>query len=306
MMRAETAQKRVTEMARWQYGLVTTAQFHAAGFDRNSIQHLVQTGWLTPVRQHVYRIDAVVPTWRSAALAAVLAAGDGAVVSYYSAGALWDLLDPSDLEGRLEVTASRQVRIKGVTAHRDVLRRQDRSSRFRIPTTTIERTLVDLSRVEAPRTLGRLIDEALRRGLTTVGRIDLALERHRRRGSPSLASVRWAMGQRGASYEPGANDWEQEMDRMWEAMGLPAAPRQYVITLPSGRKVRPDRAIVDARISVDWNGYGHHGRRSDFERDIERRNELIAAGWTPLDFHSHQTPAAICTTVLAVYRRRAA
>lgn len=274
--------------------------------DRNARQLHVRQGWLYPVRQGVYRLCGVAPTWRSTALAAVLAAGDGAVLSHYSAAALWDLVDPDDLRGGLEITSPRHIRMQGVVAHRHVLRRPDRHQRFHIPTTGIERTLVDLSGHKSPRALGRLIDEAIRRDLTTVGRLELATERHRRRGEPALASVRDALARRGAGYDPGDSDWEQEMDRLWEEMGLPASERQYPIVLPSGRKVVPDRVILAARITVEWDGYEHHGYRSDFEHDLERRNELIAAGWTPLHFHSHQSLAEICRTVLSVYRRRTA
>ena len=306
MKETETAQKVVGRIARRQYGLITSRQLDQAGLNRNARQLLVRQGWLHPVRQNVYRLCGVQPTWRSTALAAVLAAGDDAVLSHYSAAALWELLDPEDLEGGLEITAPRLVRISGVVAHRHVLRRADQGRRSGIPTTGIERTLIDLSEHKSSRALGRLIDDVVRRDLTTIGRLELATERHRRRGGRSLGSVRDALGQRGASYDPGANDWEQEMDRLWEEMGLPPSERQYPILLPSGRKVVPDRVILDARITIEWDGYEYHGRRSDFERDLERRNELIAAGWTPLDFHSHQSPDEICRTVLAVYAAKVA
>jgi hypothetical protein len=298
-------------LARRQYGLVTTDQARAAGLTHRMVAELQRKGWLVPARRGVYRLCGVAPTWRSAALAAVLAAGGDAVLSHYSAAALWEICDPNDLEGRLELTASRLVRLEGVTTHRHALGARDRTVRHGIPVTTVERTLLDLSEYEPARRVGGALDEAVRRRLTTIGRFGQALERHERgpgrrrgRGDGRLGTARAVVAARGPDYDPGANDWELAMDRLWDESGLPPCPRQYTIEVPGGRRYRPDRVLVDARITVDWNGYAWHGPRSAFERDIERRNLLIAAGWTPLEFHSNQTREHICATVLQVYRER--
>jgi hypothetical protein len=273
------------------------------GFDANACKYLVRSGRLIRVRRGVYRLCGCRPTWRSAALAAVLAAGRGAVLSHASAAALWDLMEEQDLGGRLDLTApgDRQLRLGGVTAHRRILLPTDVTWRFQVPVTSIERTLLDLADTEPAALVGRLLDEALRRRQTTMRRLvrsTQALDGHGRR---NLAAARQLLADRGCDYQPGANDWEQEMDRMWDRLGLPAAERQYTITVAGGRRFRPDRAIVEERIAVDWNGYGTHGLRSHFESDIERRNLLIAAGWTPLEFHSNQTAAHIARIVLRVY-----
>lgn len=87
-------------------------------------------------------------------------------------------------------------------------------------------------------------------------------------------------------------------------MGLPPARRQYRITVAGGRSYRPDRAILDARIAVDWNGYGPRGTRSQFDYDSDRRPRLAGVGGLPLDFTSRSSPELICTTVLQSYRER--
>ncbi|MDA8047595.1 MAG: type IV toxin-antitoxin system AbiEi family antitoxin domain-containing protein [Actinomycetota bacterium] len=291
--------------ARSQHGLVSTAQLTGLGIDANARKYLLRTGRLVGVRRGVYRLCGSRPSWRSAAMAAVLAVGEGAALSHRSAAVLWDLMDEYDLEGVLHLTApgDQQVRLAGVRAYRRLLPPGQVTRRHHIPVTSIERTLIDLAGTEPYPLTSRLLDDVLRRKLTSMGRWArsmAAIEGHLR---PGLGSARRLLADRGFDYDPGANDWEQEMDRMWDRLGLPPARRHHTIALPNGTRCIPDRAILDARIAVDWNGYGVHGLRSHFESDIERRNLLIAAGWTPLEFHSNQAPAHIARTVLRVYER---
>lgn len=103
---------------------------------------------------------------------------------------------------------------------------------------------------------------------------------------------------------PGANDWEQRMDLLWDQLGLPAAKRQYPIRV-DGRTFRVDRAIVDLRIAVEWAGFDPHGQRGNLDRDSTRRALLTAAGWCCLDFTSRSSPELICRTVSTVAAQRA-
>ena len=298
--------EQVGRLASRQLGLITVAQLSRLGFGLQAVNRLASKGLLLPVRRSVYRLCGVAPTWPGMALAAVLAAGEGAALSHRGAAAAWGLVQPHDLEGRIDVTVPRQVRLIGVTAHRQPLLPGERITYRGLPVTSIERMLLDLGETETGADLGRLVDEAIRHRLTTVAKVARRVEVHASGGRRGLKSIRQALGERGVGYDPGANDWELGMDRMWDRMGLPAAERQYTIVLPGGRKYRPDRVIVGLRVTVDWNGYAWHGRRSDFERDIERRNLLTAAGWIPLEFHSNQSPRHICRTVLKVCAMRQA
>jgi hypothetical protein len=58
------------------------------------------------------------------------------------------------------------------------------------------------------------------------------------------------LAERVAGFDPGANDWELRMDRLWDALALPAARRQHVIVTEGGR-YRVDRAVVDLRLAVE-------------------------------------------------------
>lgn len=293
-------------LARRQHGLAATRQLAELGYSGGSIRRMVAGGVLEPVRKSVYRLCGARPTWESVALSAVLAAGEGAVLSHRSAGILWGLVDRHERTGALELTVvvPGRPRTAGVVAHRHRLEPAETTRYRQIPVTTVERTLLDLAESNDSTGLGRLIDDALRRRMTSVSLLVAELERHAGAGRRRVRSMQVALADRGAGYEPGANDWELDLDGQWERMGLPGAERQYRIRVAGGIEFRPDRAILDARVTVDWNGWDPHGYRSSFDADSRRRALLSSAGWHPLDFTSRSSPELICRTVLAVYEER--
>jgi len=290
-------------ICRRQHGLITARQLAGLGCTPVLIRRLCITGHLTHLRRGVYRACGVSPSWESVALAAVLAAGDGAVLSHRSAGVLWGLLDRHQETAALEIITPGRRHLDGVVVHCQELASRERTVRRDIPVTTAERTLFDLAQTMTDAELGRLCDEALRRRIVTLGRLHGVVAAHGGRGRRRLAPIHTVLADRIAGYDPGANDWERRMDRMWDRCGLPPAERQYRI--PVGRRTyRADRAIVDLKIAIESTGYDPHGYRASFDSDSDRRSALAAAGWYPLDFTSRSSPKIICTTVLAVVAER--
>ncbi len=93
------------------------------------------------------------------------------------------------------------------------------------------------------------------------------------------------------------------MDRAWDRMGLPVAARQHWIRTPHGSYC-VDRALVELKIAIEWNGYEYHGQRGRFDRDSDRRGHLLEAGWLVLDFTSRSSIEHIRRTVLAAVAQR--
>lgn len=297
---------RLDRLAARQHGVATGSQLASLGYGPEAVAWLLHSGRVAPVRRGVYRLCGASVTWRTPLVAAALAAGAGAVVSHRSAAVMWGLIDRHQSGGPLELTASRRLRLAGVRAHRHRLDPDEVTVRAGIAVTVVERTLLDLAESTDRVTLGRVVDEALRRGLTDIRRLWRVAGRHDRRGRRRRGNFWAVMADRGLGYSAGDSDFERRMDRMWDRLGLPAAERQFRIRVAGGRSFRPDRAIVDARIAIDWNGFGPHGTRSSFDADSDRRARLAEAGWYPLDFTSRSDPALICRTVMAVYRERIA
>ena len=283
-----------------QHSLVTAAQVISCGCSEAALYRMAKAAKLERVRHGVYRLCGAPVTWRSTALAAVLTAGEGAVLSYRSAAALWGLIDHHGLTG-IEITHARPCRQAGITTHRHRLDRRDRTVHDHIPVTSPERTLIDLSSTHTPAELGELVDEALRRRLTSIPKLQRALDRvpATRSTGHVRAAVAEALAARGGRYDPGANSWERDMDRWWDRSGLPPARRQYRVQV-GGRRYKLDRAIPQLKVAIEWNGRESHGTRSRFEYDCDRRSRLQAAGWRVLDFHYRSDPAFIVQTVQAV------
>jgi hypothetical protein len=286
-----------------QHGLVSGAQLGGLGFTADGRHHLVESGRLFPVRRGVYRLCGSVPTWRSEALAAVMAAGAGAVLSHRTAATLWGLLDHRRETGPFEITVGRHARLSGVVAHRHRLRADEVTSRYGIPVTVPARTLVDLAESIGVEELGQLVDEALRGRVVTLGGLRNQMASNVGRGRRRQKEMRAVLRERGGGYDPGDSAWERRMDRLWDEWGLPPAARQHRIVV-NGHLYVVDRAIVDLAVAVEWNGYEYHGLRTRFDRDSTRRAELTAAGWAVLDFTTRSSPALICSSVMSVVEQR--
>ena len=90
---AETVPKdrRILSLAAKQYGHVTRHQLIDLGLTQTEIDKRLVKGLLIPVFQGVYAVGHPRPEAIARAAAAVLACGDEAVLSYFSAAALWGM-----------------------------------------------------------------------------------------------------------------------------------------------------------------------------------------------------------------------
>jgi len=265
----------------------------------------VKDGRLRPVRRFVYAIAGAPPSWFQTVLAAVLAAGPEAVASDVTAGALWYLkhCDEGARESRIHVIVPQQVRLQGVTGHLRALGTGQRVKRNGIPVTNPERTLVDLAATLCAAELGECVDDALRRDLIRLDRLRHVADGAGRSGWRRLRSLRLVLADRIPGYDAGGSDWEREMDRLWEAWGLPRSVRQHRVRA-NGHTYVLDRAIPALKIGIEWNGFETHGTRSGFDRDSDRRADLTAEGWHMVDFTSRSSQDRICRAVLAAVAKQ--
>jgi hypothetical protein len=295
-------------IGRRQLGLVTSAQLDGIAFGRGARQKALATGRLKRVRQGIYVLPGVTMTWEAALLAAVLAAGPDAVASHLSAARLWSLFDgqtPAGVDPRFQVTASGQRRLSGVRLHRARLENRDRSRHHSVPVTAPGRTIFDLATVLDADQLARCADEALRRRLVDLRELRHLFEDHAGPGRRRLWPLEVVLADRVPGFDPGANDWEQRMDRQWEQLGLPPGPRQYWVEV-GGRRYCLDRAIPELRLAVEWVGKAYHSLQSRYVRDRMRISDLVQAGWDVVEVTPEWTPQRVYATVMAkvVERRR--
>ena len=203
-------------------------------------------------------------------MAAVLAAGEAAVLSHRSAARLWGL---RTTERKIEVTAPTQRRRDGVVIHRALLPPDEVTTRDGIPTTTAARTLLELAAVETPPSVERALHEAERLRLTDAMPLSALLDRYPRRpGTPALKAILAEM-QRGTVVT--RSELEDLFLGFLADVGL---PRPRVNTLVEGFEV--DCAWPGQRLVVELDGHAFHATRASFEADRARDRTLQAKGWT--------------------------
>ena len=173
----------IADLAPKTLGLLTQDQLDALGVSRQQRRGLVARGVLDPMGAGVWRHAAHPTSWRQRVLAAVLAAGEGAVASHLAAAVLWrfDGVDP----GVLDVTVPRGRRPRTVRARVHSSNRlgpADISRRDGIPCTSAACTLLDIAAVLDTRRLEAAIDGAERDGTVWRPQLRWFLGRQRQPG----------------------------------------------------------------------------------------------------------------------------
>src|SRR4051794_35453943 len=168
-----------------QHGVVSHAQLIGIGLGRGAVRTRLAAGRLHPVHRGVYSVSHRLLTQRGQWMAAVLAAGEGAILSHRSAAALWGLRPDSRPRVDVTVAASRRQRC-GIRFHFAYPPSDETTVVHGIATTTVPRTLFDLAAVVAPHRVERAINEAEVQRLTDELSLDDLLERYPRRAGSGV------------------------------------------------------------------------------------------------------------------------
>ncbi len=291
-------------VARHQRGLLTRRQALGA-LSAKQIETRLRDGLLERERRGVYRLAGVARSWEQALLGACLAV-PGAIASHSAAAAL-HRLDPAPLR-QFEITVPRQhpVRLDSVTVHdSQFLGPPNRTTVLAIPSTSVARTLYDLSAVLRPWELERALDDALRRRLLTIRQLAAIADQLDGRGRRRCTVTRDILDERASGFHPGDSHPEVRIARLLVAAGLPAPVQQYRVRLGQ-REVRIDLCYPEQRIAIEYDGWEFHSTRSAFDRDRARANDLVVLGFQVLRFTSRSSDQTIVETVVAAHRRACA
>lgn len=272
-------QASIVDPARKQYGVFSRAQARRAGFSERQIDYRLSTGEWETALPGVYRIAGMPSSVRQRIMAAVLWAGDGAVASHRAAGVLWGL--DGVRVPTPELTSERNLRNDRVVVHRSVdpVPAPDRDVRYGIPVTSAARTLIDLASVIDGEALETALEDALRRRLTSVARLEWRLEQlGRRHGTATLLKL---LSQR--QNRPLESRLEVRFERLLRMRGLPLPERQRVVKDAHGRH-RVDFAYPEHRIVVECVSWRYHSGQKAWRADLRRRRRLAAQGWRVLEF----------------------
>jgi very-short-patch-repair endonuclease len=285
-----------------QCGVFSRAQALAAGYTEKRIRHLLTSGTWLRCLPGIYCLAGVAPSLDMSAWVAVLAAGEGAVLSHRIAGKLHNLEGtPPPVHVDVSVPVGRVPRnVPRARIHRAVLAPSDIAVCKGFPVTSIARTVVDLARSLPTQTGSRVIADALRTGRVSVAAVEQTIGSLTR--CVGIARARRAL----ASADPRLESvLERELLALLRRAGLnPVA--QYVVTAAGNFVARVDFALPGIRLAIECDGYDTPARRPGFERDREKAVLLQLAGWSLLPFTAIQIrerPDWVIATVLQQVRR---
>ena len=293
----------LSNLARYQNGIVSRPQALRAGLTEDMIKFRVRSDRWRQIRPGVYATFTGIPGRSAQLWAAVLSAGPGAVLSHETAAELCRLADkPSDL---IHVTIPWQRRIsqaQGVMLHRSRRAGEivlELSSPLR---TRIEETVLDLTQTAATfDDVCGWVTRAFARDLTDEIRLRAAMGvRTQLRWRADLDELITAA----ADGDHSVLEFRYDRD-VERAHGLPKARLQVPFTSPGGRRGRRDRVYEGYGVVVELDGrLGHEGE--DEWRDKARDNAAAVDGqqtlrysWTAVRRHACET----AVEVAAVLRR---
>ena len=261
-------------LAESQHGVVAMRQLLDLGIERGLVRKRVGRGLLIPLHRGVFALGHRRIGLRGEWIAAVLACGPGAVLSYGSAAHLWGIRGS---RGLIEVTRiSGHRRPHGVHLHQTrSLPREDIRLEDGIPVTSLERTLLDVAARLDDRQLEHDLVAADRSGRLRWDELGRVLDEGR--GRPGLRRLRRVSRR----VDPRAVDARSPLE-----VDFLALCREEGLTPPhvnvqvEGRLV--DFLWPDRRVVVETDGYRYHHDRPAFERDHESTAALMAAGYTVL------------------------
>jgi very-short-patch-repair endonuclease len=287
--------RNLAALAKRQHGVVSRQQLLDLGLGRGAIDSRLRSGRLHAVHRGVYAIGHASLSRRGTWLAAVLAGGEGAVLSHLSAAALWRLIDP--VPAPIDVTSlhGRPGR-RGIRLHRGIVHPGERTARYGIRVTSVARTLLDTAEFGPEGALRRAFEEADRLGLLRPAELEEVCGRAEgRRGLPAIRRL-MAKTHDGSTRSA----LEDTFVALCREHRLPAPAINARLL---GFEV--DALWARQRLVVELDGFAYHRHRAAFERDRARDATLQAAGYRVIRFtHRRLTrePDAVAEQLGALLR----
>lgn len=266
----------IAALAERQHGLVTREQLLALGLRRKAIDYRVSCGRLHVVQRGVYAVGHRLLSREGRWMAAVLAAGPGAVLSHTSAAALWRIRSSSGR--RVDVTVPRVLRSRSAVRFHHASLPDDEVSRVRgMAVTTPPRTLLDLAGVVSRHELERAFREAAYLRLTDPRSVaDLVARRPDGRGR---AATRAILADRRIGATVTRSELEERFLSLVDTFDLPRPHVNALLDLPGAQRIEVDCLWRHQSLVVELDGHASHATSRGFERDRARDRALQAIGW---------------------------
>lgn len=264
--------RRVAELAARQHGSVTLAQMQELGMSLGEIRERHEQGWLIRRHREVYAVGHVPSTRESRWHAAVLALGEGTVLSHVAAGAHWRILPGAAVTEVIVPTTAGHPKRDGILVHRQRLPNAHATVHRGIPVTTPIRTLLDLAAVVSFTALAKAFEQAqVKLHLPPAPLAAEVISRPRHRGNAKLRRI--LVG----AVDPAdvRSVLELRFLRMCASYGIPRPQVNVRIGAWTPDFLWPDRELV-----VETDGYDFHRTAAARRRDALKDEVLRGLGLT--------------------------
>jgi predicted transcriptional regulator of viral defense system len=291
----------IAAIAATQHGLITLVQLRDLGVTPAMIRTRRARGSLHPIYRGVFSVGHAPITEEARWLAAVLACGDGALLSHCSAAALWRVRKTSS--SIIDVTAPtrRGFTLRNVAVHRaTTLAPADIDICRSVPVTSLPRTIIDLATVVGPGSLEYAIHSAERQRKLTPANLHEILARLP--GVSGTAKVRKMVGRPGHDLDARTRSrWELRFLEICRAHEIPM-PRvnEWIALDIAAGGLEVDFSWPDRRLVVEVDEEAGHTTTRSRKNDPLRDAALRAAGWRVLRVAEQQfeDPPLIAASVL--------
>jgi very-short-patch-repair endonuclease len=265
-------------IAERQHGVVSRDQLREVGLTEAAIRQGVTAGRLYPLFRSTFAVGHPRRSRECRLIAAVLACGEGSVVSHGTAAALLGLWEfwPAVIEVIAPVEAGRKI--QGIRRRFVPMPQAEQITlKAGIPCTSASRTIVDLARLAGPKLLADTVEQAAVLQVLNVPEIDGILLEGRRQGEKKLHRVLepWRR------YSPGV----RVRSRM-EAKMLPLLTHHSLPIPECNEKLRIGNESFEVdflwrkqKVVVETDGGRFHGNPAAQARDGHRNRALAEAGY---------------------------
>ena len=271
----------IARLADRQHGVVARRQLLTVGLSGRAIKSRLTRRILVPLHRGVYAFGHRQLRIEGRWLAAVLAAGDGAVLSHRDAAALHGMRKTPDSRNVSVSTPAHARKVEGLWLFaRRALEADDVTTVSGIPVTSPARTLVDLAPMLTAGQLQATLGEADRRGRLRIEEVERALCRTKGRHGQGHARLRAALDDH---VNHGTTLTRSELEnRFLDLILKTRLPRPHLNAPAIDFSV--DALWPDHRLVVELDGWAHHQKRAAAAWDREKTNRLQTAGYRVLRF----------------------
>ncbi len=240
------------------------------------IQRRLQSGRWQQRQAGVYQIDRRPQAWEEKLWSAVLAGGEGALVSHRTALLFWNLDGISAAPLEVTVRFGSLPMPSGVVVHR-TRRVRDREVVAGLPVTNVPRTLLDCASILPPIVLTKAVDSAVRSGVASLDELADFVEQRGGRGVTGTRRMRGVLSLFGQDHGTGSPA-ESEAFFHIRHSSLPRPVLQKEFFTRTGRRAVPDFYWPEFNKAVEVDGLGAHRSADALDDDLQRQNELLDLG----------------------------